>query len=81
MKWYSPLSWWSTLRDKLTKPEESHPSVLSYLAGTMPDGSKPPAKRGRPKGSTNTTRKSKPTASQSSSKKKPNSGTKARTKK
>ena len=78
MKWSLRLSWWSTLMDKLTKQEESQPSVPYYLAETMPDGSKPQAKRGRPKGSTNTTQKSKPTASRNSSQKKLSSGTRSK---
>jgi len=75
MKWFLPLSWWSTLMGYLTKQEESQPSVPSYLAGNTPDGlSKPATKRGRPKGSTTKT-KSKRGASQNSSQKKSSSGT------
>jgi len=76
MKWFSRSYWSSILMDKLTKQEESQPSVPSYLVGNTPDGSKKQAtKRGRPKGSTTKT-KSKRGASQSSSRKKPSSGIK-----
>jgi len=80
MKWYSPLSWWSTLMDRFMKRGESQHSVPSYLVGSTPDGlSKQATKRGHPKGSTIKT-KSKPTASRSSSPKKQNSGTRSKKK-
>ena len=76
MKWFSPLSWWSTLMGFVTTLVGRLRSETSPAVNTSPKKSKPQAKRGRPEGFTNKTRKSKPTAFQSSSRKKSNSGTK-----